>query len=160
MRLFNKKRNKNLIAAPQTGTVISVTETPDPVFSRKILGDGVAILPESDQVVSPVNGTVIQLSDTHHALGIRSDDGLEILLHLGIDTVKLNGSGFTCYAVEGQHVQAGEKLMDMDCTYIAAQGYDTTSFCIITNSDALETFSIQLGTAVMGESPVILYCKK
>ena len=86
MGLFGKKDSK--IVAQQTGKVVPITEVPDPVFSDKVLGDGIAIIPTSNTVVAPVSGTIAQVAHTFHAVGIEADDGTEVLVHLGIDTVK------------------------------------------------------------------------
>ncbi len=159
MGLFSRKDNTLKIVAQQSGKAISIEEVPDPVFSGKVLGDGVGIVPSSGEVLSPVSGTVAQVAHTMHALGIESDDGLEILVHLGIDTVKLNGEGFTCHVEVGQHVNAGDKLMDMDLDFIQSKGLSTISPCIITNLDAVKNLEIFAGSVTAGETPVMSYKK-
>lgn len=104
--MLNFLKGKQLeIAAPLTGKVIPVTEVPDPVFAEKVLGDGIAVDPTEGTVYSPVDGTIFQIAHTFHAMGIESDDGLEILVHLGIDTVKLEGKGFQSFVEVGQKVK-------------------------------------------------------
>ena len=106
--MLNFLKGKQLeIAAPLTGKVIPVTEVPDPVFAEKVLGDGIAVDPTEGTVYSPVDGTIFQIAHTFHAMGIESDDGLEILVHLGIDTVKLEGKGFQSFVEVGQKVKKG-----------------------------------------------------
>lgn len=159
MGLFNRKDNSAKIVSPMTGRVIAVTDVPDPVFSGKVLGDGVGIVPDSGEVCSPVSGTVVQIAHTKHALGIESDDGLEILVHLGVDTVKLEGEGFTCHVEVGQHVNAGDRLMDMDLEFIKNKELSTISPCIITNMDVIKNLSLQTGNAVGGQTTVMTYKK-
>ncbi|MFR9189673.1 MAG: PTS glucose transporter subunit IIA [Anaerotruncus massiliensis (ex Togo et al. 2019)] len=121
--MLNFLKGKQLeIAAPLTGKVIPVTEVPDPVFAEKVLGDGIAVDPTEGTVYSPVDGTIFQIAHTFHAMGIESDDGLEILVHLGIDTVKLEGKGFQSFVEVGQKVKKGDKIMEMDISFIREQG--------------------------------------
>ncbi len=158
MQLFSRDK-KNVILAQQTGKAIVMAEVPDPVFANKVLGDGIAIIPSSNEVFSPVSGTIVQIAHTLHAIGIESDDGIEVLVHLGIDTVKLNGEGFTCHVEVGQHVTAGDKLMDMDIKSIEAKGYNTISPCIITNLDDVKNLEFKTGNVIGGEATVMMYKK-
>ena len=157
MGLFNK--NKTSVLAQQTGKAVAITDVPDPVFAEKVLGDGIAIIPSSNEVFSPISGTIEQIAHTFHAIGIEGDDGVEILVHLGIDTVKLNGEGFTCYVEVGQHVMAGDKLMDMDIAAIEAKGYQTISPCILTNMDSIKNLDVQIGNVTGGHTTVMTYKK-
>lgn len=159
MGFFTRKDKTEKILAPQSGKAVSITKVPDPVFSGKVIGDGVGIQPNSGEVFAPVSGTVVQVAHTLHAIGLESDDGVEVLVHLGIDTVKLKGEGFTCHVKEGQHVNAGDKLMDMDLDLIADRGFSTVSPCIITNLDSVKDLQIFPGDAVAGETAVITYRK-
>ena len=153
---FFKHQNYKLLS-PLSGSVVQITEAPDKVFSNKVLGDGVAIIPEKNEVVSPVDGTVVQIARTLHAICIESDNHAEILLHLGIDTVELNGEGFTCYIKDGEHVSAGQKLMDMDIDFIKNKGYSTASPCIITHMDCVKNLSATTGKAEAGKTVIITY---
>ncbi len=158
MGLFGKKDSK--IMAQQTGRAVPITEVPDPVFAEKVLGDGIAIIPTSNTVVAPVSGTIAQVAHTFHAVGIEADDGTEVLVHLGIDTVKLNGEGFTCHVKVGDHVNVGDKLMDMDIEAIAAKGFQTISPCIVTTMDDLKNIDFITGDVTAGETAVMTYKKK
>lgn len=158
MQLFNRNKKK-LILAQQTGKAINIDEVPDPVFAGKVLGDGIAIIPNNSDVFSPVSGTIVQIAHTLHAIGIESDDGIEVLVHLGIDTVKLDGEGFICYVKVGQHVTAGDKLMDMDIKSIEAKGYSTISPCILTNSGDVENLKFKTGNVIGGKTTVMIYNK-
>lgn len=159
MGLFGKKNKKYEILAPMSGKAVSITETPDDVFSGKILGDGVTILPENGEVVAPVDGTVVNIAHSYHALCIEGDAGAEVLVHLGIDTVELDGKGFTCHVKQGEHVKAGQKLMDMDLDFIREKGYNTSSPCIVTNGDEVKNLTAQTGAAQAGKTVVIQYEK-
>ena len=148
-----------MVLAQQTGKAIGIEEVPDPVFANKVLGDGIAIIPNSNEVFAPVSGIIIQIAHTLHAIGIESDDGIEVLVHLGIDTVRLNGEGFTCHVEVGQHVAAGDKIMDMDIALIEASGYKTGSPCIITNLGDIKHLEPKTGNVIGGETTVMI-CKK
>lgn len=159
--MFGFLKNSNgELSAPQTGIAVPIADVPDDVFAGKILGDGVGIKPTEDGVYSPVDGTVIQIAHTFHAFGIQSNDGLEILVHLGINTVELNGEGFNCHAIVGQKVKKGDKIMDMDRAFIESKGYNTISPCIITNMDDIVKFDTNIGEVKGGETVVITYKKK
>jgi glucose-specific phosphotransferase system IIA component len=155
MKLFGHKESRML--APLNGKIVPITETPDSVFSGKVLGDGVAVVPDGKEVFSPVSGTVVNIAHSFHALCIEADDHAEVLLHLGMDTVELNGEGFTCYVKEGQHVNAGQKLMDMDLDLIKGKGYSTVSPCIITNMDQVKKLKPTFGDAEAGKTVMMTY---
>ena len=158
--MLNFLKGKQLeIAAPLTGKVIPVTEVPDPVFAEKVLGDGIAVDPTEGTVYSPVDGTIFQIAHTFHAMGIESDDGLEILVHLGIDTVKLEGKGFPSFVEVGQKVKKGDKIMEMDIGFIREQGLSPMSPCIITNLDAIKSMTACPGPAEGGRTAAITYKK-
>jgi glucose-specific phosphotransferase system IIA component len=158
MSFFHKsKESGKVILAPQTGKIVPLSEVPDPVFSGKVLGDGAAILPAENKVFAPISGTIVQVADTLHAVCIESEDGLDILLHLGLDTVKLKGKGFRCHVRSGQHVAAGDLLMEMDLDYIQRAGYPVVTPCIITNLDAVKKVSAASGDAVAGKTILIKY---
>ncbi len=109
-----------VIASPVSGVAKDLSETPDEVFSQKMMGDGVLVVPNKGRVVAPANGTVLFVSDTKHAIGFRTEDGVEMLIHFGIDTVKLGGKGFKVYVSNEQKVKKGDVLMVADMNYISA----------------------------------------
>ena len=106
-----------------TGKVIPLSEVEDQVFSAGIMGDGIAIRPENDTLCAPAKGTVTMLTDTRHAIGLTLENGMEILLHVGLDTVEMNGDGFTYLADENQKVEAGTPLIRFNREKIKAAGY-------------------------------------
>lgn len=124
------------IGAPATGTAIALTDVSDPVFASLAMGRGIAVEPTDGKIVSPVDGTVTVVAETGHALGLLSDSGAEILIHIGIDTVELKGEPFTPFAKVGDHVKRGDVLMEADLGAIKAAGRAATTMLVITNTDA------------------------
>lgn len=122
------------IASPLTGEVKNLSEVQDPTFSEGLMGKGVAVYPEVGEVVSPVSGTITTIFNTKHAIGITSDNGAEILIHVGLDTVQLNGEHFTAHLKEGAEVSVGDKIVSFDIEAITGKGYDVTTPVIITNT--------------------------
>lgn len=123
------------IIAPLTGKVIPVEEVPDEVFSTKMMGEGVAIIPLADTVVSPIDGTIVSIYPTKHAVMMKSEEGVELLIHMGLDTVQLKGEGFVIEVTEGQRVQKGEAIGRFDIGKVQDAGYKTITPIVITNSD-------------------------
>lgn len=115
----DKKSKKLLILSPLTGKVMPLEDVPDPVFSQKIIGDGVAVFPSEGRIVSPVDGQVVSVADTGHAYGLKTEDGLEILIHVGLETVSLKGECFNVYVKPGDQVKAGDKLAEVDLGFLA-----------------------------------------
>ncbi len=155
---FNK--NNPQVLSPLTGECVAISDVPDPVFSDKILGDGVAIIPQNGIAVAPVDGEILQIAHTHHAIGIKTDDGLELLVHLGIDTVKLNKEGFKVVVEVGQKVKCGDKLIEMDIPLIESKGFKVITPCVVTNMDEVKTFSPVYGKVTAGETAVLTYKMK
>jgi len=119
---------------PVSGKIIPLEEVPDPVFSQKMMGEGIAVMPEKGDIVSPVKGTVILVAATKHAVGLRADDGSEILIHVGLETVALDGKGFNVAVKEGDKVSAGQLLIEVDWEYISTNAKSTITPIVITNS--------------------------
>lgn len=157
MTLFHKHKNDGVIVAPQTGKIVALAKVPDDIFSGKVLGDGIGIIPSDGKVLAPVSGKVVQIADTLHAICLESDDGLEILIHLGLETVQLNGKGFTCHVKEGQRVSTGDLLMDMNVEEIKQAGYNVVTPCIITNMDEVKDLTTYGGKADAGKTVIIKY---
>ncbi|MDO4642620.1 MAG: sucrose-specific PTS transporter subunit IIBC [Cardiobacteriaceae bacterium] len=130
---------------PIDGEIIPATGIPDPAFAAGALGACFAIVPSNGNVRSPINGTIVTIFPTRHAIGIEADNGLEILIHIGIDTVKLNGEGFTALVQEGEHVQAGQAIMQVDLSAILNKVPSLTTPIIFTTYDAGQTISIVNG---------------
>jgi sugar PTS system EIIA component len=136
------------VYAPLSGKLIHLEDVPDPVFSQKMMGDGVAIEPKEGVVVSPVEGEIIQLFHTKHAVGIRSQTGAEILIHIGLETVNMNGEGFEAHVKEGDRVKVGDPLITCDLTLIKEKAASTITPIIVTNGDAFETLLMEAPSEV------------
>ena len=156
--MFWKK--KPHILAPQTGKCVSVIEIPDEVFSEKILGDGVAIIPSENEVVSPVDGEIVQIAETGHAFCIRSSDGLDIMIHIGVDTVKLKGEGFKSFVKNGDTVHKGDLIATADIEFIKSQGFPIHTAMLITNLHEINLVKQIYGEVEKGKTSVIEYNKK
>ncbi|MDR6417622.1 beta-glucoside-specific PTS transporter subunit IIABC [Pseudarthrobacter sulfonivorans] len=132
------------VLAPVSGPVIALADVPDKVFSSGAMGAGVGIVPEEDAVHSPVSGTVHAVMKTGHAYGIKTDEGVEVLVHIGIDTVQMKGEGFEAAVTRGQRIEAGDLLATIDRARIQAAGYDATTLMVVTNTRNL-TAVVPLG---------------
>ncbi|MEW6904460.1 glucose PTS transporter subunit IIA [Trueperella pyogenes] len=143
------------VFAPVAGEAVTLADAGDPVFSSGALGVGVAIKPAQSQIVSPVSGTVRTVAKTGHAFGLKTDDGVEILVHVGIDTVKLDGAGFAVAVAKGQRVDVGDLLVEVDIDAVAAAGYVPTVLMTVTNSKALGQVMPVSGKSVVVGEPVI-----
>lgn len=140
----SKKMTKEIITSPMTGKVIPLSELKDDAFAQGALGEGVGIIPTNGKVVSPVDGTISVLFHTLHAIGITSESGVEILIHIGLDTVQMNGNGFTAHVKQGDKVKKGQQLISVDLKAIEKAGYSTQTPVIITNSkDLLEVIETE-----------------
>ena len=157
-KLFGGKAeevNPNHIYAPMAGQAVDISEVPDPTFSSGMMGNGIAIQPTDGKVCSPVNGTVDMMFDTGHAVSLVSDAGAEILIHVGLETVGLNGAPFTIKVKSGDKVKKGQVLMIADLDAIKAAGLPTITPVLICNSDDYTTFNPTTGTAVTNSDVVI-----
>lgn len=123
------------LGAPAEGKLVSIQEVNDPTFSEEILGKGVAIIPSEGNFYSPADGTVTTVFPTGHAAAVTTAEGVEVLLHIGLDTVKLNGKHFTIVASEGQQVKKGDLLLQADLAGIREEGYDVITPVVVCNSD-------------------------
>lgn len=122
----------NTLASPANGKVIKMTDVPDPVFSGEVLGKGCAVWPEDEIVYAPVSGTVTVTMG--HAVGLQSDDGIEVLVHVGVDTVNMQGDGFTGFVAQGDTVKAGDPMLKIDRAKIKAAGYPDCVVLAVSNS--------------------------
>ena len=125
------------------GEVISLEQVKDPVFSQKMMGDGFAVEPANGNIVSPVSGTVSSIFPTKHALGLVTEAGLEVLVHIGLDTVSLEGKPFTVHVAEGQKVAVGDLLVTADLDAIRAAGRETSTIVVFTNADAIQSVKLE-----------------
>lgn len=133
--IFKKKNiiSEHAIVAVADGNLIPLEKVADPVFSQKMLGDGIAIIPKNEVIVAPCNGKITMIYPTLHAFGIINDEGVEILIHIGINTVNLNGRGFKQYVEVNDEVKAGDKVISFYAEYLIEEEYDFTTIVIFPN---------------------------
>lgn len=136
------------VDSPLTGQIIPLSEVNDQVFSSEAMGKGCAVIPLEGKVFAPFDGTIVGLLDSHHAVGMESENGIEILIHVGMDTVKLGGKHFTCHIEDGQQVKKGQLLLEFDMDAIKAEGYEIVTPVIITNSDEFTEITAEVAGRV------------
>ena len=150
-----KQISEKVIKSPMNGTVIPLSEVPDAVFSSEMLGKGFGVEPSEGKAYSPVDGEVTTVFDTKHALGLMSENGVELLIHIGMDTVKLNGRGFDVKVKAGDQVKAGDLLAEFDMDLIKSEGYPVTTAVVITNTDDCEAIGEVKTGAVTKDTDVL-----
>ena len=145
-------KNKISIMSPINGEAVPLSSVNDLTFAEEIMGKGIAIIPTEGKVVSPINGTVEMVFNTKHAIGLKSDDGAEILIHIGLDTVKLEGEHFNVFVKNGDRVNVGDKLVEFDKDAIKNKGYDVITPIIVTNTmDYLEVMASNVESVKQGD---------
>ena len=156
-KLFGKseKVNGNHIYAPVAGKVVPITEVPDPTFAEGMLGNGVAIIPSDGKVCSPVDGVVETMFDTGHACCLKSATGAEILIHVGLETVGLNGEPFKVAVKNGDQVKKGQLLMEADLEFIKGAGLPIITPVVICNTDDYTKFNTYVDKDVTNADVVI-----
>ena len=150
---------KMTVLAPIDSTVIPLEQLPDETFATAILGPGCGLEPTGDMVYAPFDGTVTTIADTLHAVGLMSDDGIEVLIHVGMDTVEMNGKGFKALVKEGDKVKAGTPLLKVNLEAIRAAGHPTATALIVTNSDDLPEISVAANGDAAAGTPVFKFKK-
>ena len=149
--------NKITISSPLKGEVVPLTEVKDETFASEMMGKGIAINPTEGKVVSPINGTVQMIFKTKHAIGLKSEDGAEILIHIGMDTVQLDGKHFTAHVKDGDKVKVGDTLVEFDMDAIKKEGYELITPVIITNTmDYLEIVPKEIKSVNAGEDIITI----
>ena len=145
---MSREEGKNvLILSPLTGRAVPLEEVPDPVFSQKIIGDGMAVIPSDGRIVSPVDAQVVSVADTAHAYGLKTEDGIELLIHAGIDTVKMNGEGFETFVETGAKVKKGDKLLSFDMDLVKEKGYKTQTMFLVADAKGKEVEVVEAADA-------------
>lgn len=141
--IANKQNRDICLKAPVTGRVIKLVDVSDPAFSQKLLGDGIAIDPQDNHLYAPADGEIKAIFPTGHALGMRLNNNLEIMIHIGIDTVELNGEGFSIKVSDNERVSQGQELVAFDRDFICKRGYDSTVMMIVMNSEEMKKNTLQ-----------------
>lgn len=140
------------IPAPVAGEAVALSEVNDPTFAQGILGQGCAIKPKVGRVVAPVDATVSMMFETGHAVSLDTADGVELLIHVGLDTVMLKGAHYTAHCATGDKVKAGDVLMEFDIDAIRAAGYDTITPVVVCNADQFSEVNFKAGSVdALGE---------
>ena len=156
-KLFGKPVDS--LYAPIAGKAVPITEVPDPTFAEKLLGDGIAIEPAEGKVFAPCDATVGMMFSTGHAVSLIADCGAEVLIHVGLETVGLEGKPFTLHAADGDKVKKGQLLIEVDLEAIKAAGLPTITPMVICNTDEFPTFNTKVGKDVTNNDVVIELAK-
>jgi glucose-specific phosphotransferase system IIA component len=141
--------------APLSGVQVDLANVPDPAFSTKISGDGVAIEPEGDTLKAPCDGEVTALSPACHSVELKTQEGIELLIHIGVDTAELKGNPFESLVRQGDLVKRGQSLIRFDAAKIKAAGKATVSPFLVTNPDKIKTMALLPGPYTAGETPIM-----
>lgn len=145
---------KELLYSPANGIVVPVSDVADPVFSQKMMGDGFAVIPTDGNIYSPAKGKVLSVFPTKHAVGILLESGLELLLHMGLDTVELNGKPFEVFVKEGQALTADTLIAKVDLAQLQEAGKDSAMVVVITNMDKVKNFSLDVSGDVAAKAEI------
>src|SRR4030095_7936241 len=143
------------LVAPLSGHLLPIGAAPDPVFAQTMVGDGVSLDPVSQSLVSPCDGTVTQIHSAGHAVTITTREGLEVLMHIGLDTVMLKGQGFTPRVKTGETVARGDVLIDFDADYVAAHARSLLTQIVVTNMGLVRDFQARSGDVVAGQDAIL-----
>jgi glucose-specific phosphotransferase system IIA component len=147
--MFGLLRNRNCkIVSPSTGKCIPIEEVHDNAFAQKLMGNGFAVIPAENLIVSPVDGEIVSVAKTKHAFGIRTKANEEVIVHVGIDTVNLNGTGFTCLQAKGDRIKAGTPLLRYDPEIMAEKNLDMTIIVVFIDSQENKINSDYFGKSV------------
>lgn len=162
MLSFLSKKKGIEVKAPLTGTMVRIENVNDPVFSQKMMGDGMAIQYSGGDIYAPIAGEISAvILPSMHAFGIRSDEGAEVLVHVGLETVNLKGEGFTLLKKQGDRVEAGEKILEVDYPLLKSKGIDLVTPIILTNTDAfLVDVTCDKDESIHAKETTILTLKK
>nr|MBK5235201.1 PTS glucose transporter subunit IIA [Clostridium sp.] len=160
--LFKKSKEEKsmVLKSPVVGRCFDISEIPDEVFSAKMLGNGIGFVSTEGVLYAPIDGEILQVFPTKHAMLLKSKEGIEILLHIGIDTVEMKGEGFEAYAQKGQQVKAGDKLLTFDNDLIKAKAKTNLSVLVLTENEIMESVEFNLGTVDKNNEVIIIKLKK
>lgn len=159
--LFNKKEEKSIvIKSPVVGRCFDISEIPDEVFSSKMLGNGIGFESIEGVLYAPVDGEILQVFPTKHAVILKSKEGIDILLHIGIDTVNMMGEGFETHVENEQQVKAGDKLVTFNNDLIKAKAKSNLSALILTDNEIMESVKFNLGTVDKSSEVIVIKLKK
>lgn len=156
-KVKNESIPENSLVAVADGKSIPLEDVPDEVFSQKMMGEGIAIELQGNKIVAPASGKLTLIYNTLHAFGMNLDNGMELIVHIGLDTVALKGKGFKKLAQENTYVKAGDPIISIDKEFIEKNGYSTVTMVIITNSDEYKLHLKEYGVVQKGRDVVLTY---
>lgn len=155
--IFKRKKKQDVITSCVSGKIVPIEMINDGVFSAKILGEGVGIYPSEEIVLSPCDGEIVSvMEETKHALGIKTSNNMEVLIHVGINTVSMKGQGFEVFAKTGDKVKKGDKLITFNREFIKENNLDDVVVMVVTNSDQFENLNFQTDMSEVSNDTVIL----
>ncbi|QCI16904.1 PTS glucose transporter subunit IIA [Buchnera aphidicola (Aphis helianthi)] len=156
---FNSKKSNSLkkidIFAPVSGEIVNIEDVPDVVFAKKIVGDGIAIKPSGNKIISPINGTIGKILDSKHAFSVLSEDGVELFVHFGIDTIKLKGEGFKQIAKDNQKVKIGDIIILFDLNILEKTARSILTPVVISNMEKFKKIEKSSGSIIAGETIIM-----
>ena len=156
----NKEYESIILKSPVVGRCFDITEIPDEVFSAKMLGNGIGFESTDGVLYAPADGEILQVFPTNHAVILKTKDGIELLLHIGVDTVQMKGEGFEAFAEKGQQVKVGDKLVAFDNDLIKVKAKSNLSALILTDSENMESVEFNLGTVDRNNDVITIKLKK
>src|SRR5699024_1016725 len=154
---FKKKEDKYVLGAPAKGKAVPLSQVSDPTFAEEMLGKGMAVIPSEGKIYAPADGEIGMVFDTLHAVSMTTDFGAEVLIHVGLDTVKMNGDGFTGHVKAGDHVKKGDLLLEVDLEKVKAAGYDSITPVLVWNTpDYSSVENVGKGAVNAGDDLIIV----
>ena len=157
---LSKKQKEMAVYSPMDGIAIKLDSVPDEAFSEHILGDGAAVIPENGNIFSPIDGEIIDITDSRHAFCITAEDGTELLLHVGIDTVNLKGEGFDVKISSGDKVKAGQKIAEVDLEFLKKNNLKLETPVVLTETENYKIMQVHEGKVSGGRDVLFLYKKQ
>ena len=158
MRLINKLFNRRMIelGAPVSGKIVPISQVSDPIFAQEMIGKGIAIIPEDGKYYAPCDGHLSVLFPSGHAYALKNRDGVDVIIHIGIDTVKLNGKNFTIHAKQGQEVNKGDLIIEVDINAVKEAGFDIITPMVISNPGMFTDLEKKGGHVTAGDPAIVL----
>lgn len=150
------KSKKETIIAPLTGKVVALEEVPDPVFSQKMMGDGIAIIPSDNRVFSPIDGEIVDVFPTKHAISLRSKNGAELLIHMGLETVNLKGEGFNVLVNSGDKISKGDLIAEFDIEKVSKFGNNVITPIILLNGEQFKLENKEIKQSITGGNDTLM----
>ncbi|HXK00473.1 MAG TPA: PTS glucose transporter subunit IIA, partial [Buchnera sp. (in: enterobacteria)] len=138
-----------------SGNIINIQDVPDEVFSQKIVGDGIAIVPIGNEILAPVNGTIGTIFKTMHAFSIKSNDGIELFVHFGIDTINLKGKGFKKIILKSKNVKIGDKIISLDLPFLTLHSKSIITPIVISNMEKIKSIKKYSGDTIAGKTIIM-----